>query len=149
MEPASAAVGVVSGAVALAAFAYQTAKFLVDIKDVWKNTTPSVSDLVSLCHAYRAAWLRIHQWAEQHITAKGGAESVFEHLEVHLESGNVVLSDVQGHFERLNLQHKNMWPLGRRTKVRAMLHQNAIHRHCDRISRQMVSLHLLLSAAQL
>ncbi len=147
MDPASVALGVVSGAAALAAMTIQTVTYLIGLKDTFKHADLIISDLVAACKAFEIAWDHIHQWATQHASRSEKSTVVFEQLLSYLGVSKCMLVRLQTDILSLSPTAKVQW----RSKGRkwTLLHEKMLRDHCERLHRQTSSLHLLLSTARL
>jgi hypothetical protein len=149
MDPASVVVGVVSGAAGLAALAISTTTYLIGLKDSYKHVELAVLDLVTTCQAFEIAWRRIHDWAEGHICQSADADPIFGELLAYHENSKIVLGALHSELQQLEVSPKTTWRLSPRRKARTVLHEKDLKDHSDRLNRQINSLNLLLSAAQL
>ncbi|KAK7890070.1 hypothetical protein LTR67_008535 [Exophiala xenobiotica] len=152
MDPASAAIGVVSGAAGLVALAISTTSYLLGLKDSYKTVEIVVLDLVTTCQALETAWRRIHDWASAQQLQSTTADSIFGELLAYHENSKIVLgalhSDLE-HADGASRSPGSSWRFGSRTKVRFVLHEKGLKDHGERLNHQISSLNLLLSTAQL
>lgn len=148
MDPASVVVGVVSGAASLAALAISTTTYLIGLKDSYKHVELVVLDLVTTCQAFEIAWRRIHDWAEGHM-CQADADPIFGELLAYHENSKIVLGALHSELLQLEVNSKTTWRLSPKSKARTVLHEKDLKDHSDRLNRQINSLNLLLSAAQL
>jgi hypothetical protein len=147
MDPASVAIGVVSGAAALAAMAVKTTTFLVGLRDSYKRTDLIILDLASACQAFEIAWVHIHDWANSHSSRATESSPIFEQLSSYLEVSKAVLETLQADLERFSSKVRSSWrSMSRKTVI---LHEKMLRDHCDRLHRQTSTLHFLLSTARL
>jgi hypothetical protein len=149
MEPASVVIGVVSGAAALTALALSTATYLMGLKDSYKHVEIVVLDLVTTCQAFEIAWRRIHDWAQDRVCQSVDPDPIFGELLSYHENSKIVLGALHSELQQLELNTKSTWRLSPKNKARTVLREKGLKDHNDRLSRQINSLHLLLSAAQL
>ena len=149
MEPASVVIGVVGGAATLAALAISTTTYLLGLKDSYKHVELVVLDLVTTCQAFEMAWRRIHNWAKGHMSQSADADSIFAELLAYHENSKIVIGALHSELQRLEVSPRNTWRLSPKSKARTVLHEKSLMEHSDRLNRQVNSLNLLLSAAQL
>jgi hypothetical protein len=149
MDPASVVIGVVSGAAALTALAISTTTYLMGLKDSYKHMEIVVLDLVTTCQAFEIAWSRIHDWAQGHMCQSAYADPIFHELHSYQQNSKIVLGALHSELQQLQLSTKSTWRLSPKSRARAVLHEKGLKDHSDRLSRQINSLSLLLSAAQL
>ena len=149
MDPASIVIGVVSGAAGLTALAISTATYLISLKDSYKSVGLVILDLVTTCQAFEIAWRRIHDWARARMIQSADADPIFAELLAYHENSKIVLGALHSELQQLEVNPKSMWRLSPKSKARTVLHEKDLKDHSDRLNRQINSLNLLLSAAQL
>jgi hypothetical protein len=149
MDPASVVLGVVSGAAGLAALAISTTTYLIGLKGSYNHVELVVLDLVTTCQAFEIAWRRIHDWAKGHMCQSADADPIFGELLAYHENSKIVLGALHSELQQLEVNPKMTWRLSPKSKARTVLHEKNLKDHSDRLNRQINSLNLLLSAAQL
>jgi hypothetical protein len=149
MDPASVVIGVLSGAAGLAALALSTYAYLLGLRDSYTHIELTVLDLASTCQTFEISWTCIHHWASDHQLHGAESRAVFEQLLSYSETSKIVLSALHSELQQLQPNSKTTWRLSPRTKARAVLHEKSLKDHSERLSRQINSLNLLLSTAQL
>jgi hypothetical protein len=113
MDPASAAIGVVSGSAALAALAVQITTNLLGLRDTYRDSELFILDLASTCQAFEIAWRRIHDWASSWLGASTGAQadSIFKHLVAYHETGSLVLRALDAELMKIMQPSNPVWRL--------------------------------------
>lgn len=149
MDPASAIIGIASGAASLAALAISTTTYLIGLKDSYKTVELVVLDLVTTCQAFEIAWRRIHDWAQARISQSTDVDPIFAELLAYQENSKIILGALHSELQQLEVNQKSIWRLSPKSKARTVLHEKDLNGHSNRLNRQVNSLHLLLSAAQL
>ncbi len=101
MDPASIALGVVSGAAALATMTVKTATYLVGSRDTFKQANLIILDLVAACKAFEIVWNHIHNWASSHVSRPTSSNLVVEQLLSYLELSKSLLVTLHADIERI------------------------------------------------
>ena len=154
MDPASAAIGVVSGSAALAALAVQITTYLLGLRDTYKDSEIIILDLASTCQAFEIAWRRIHDWASSWVgnPSETQADSIFRHLVAYHETGSLVLKALNTELMKITQPSNPLWrlsPKSKKNRFSVVLHRQGLKDHTDILNHQVSSLNLLLSTAQL
>lgn len=149
MEPASAIIGVASGAASLAVLALQVSRFMIGMKDAFDHIEIRLIDLVSLCRTLEVAWKEIANWASQQASHGEVSTAVLEQLQHCCETSKMVLEAVSKDFNQVSSKGKRTWQLGSKDKGRAVMHESNLREHGASLRGQINSLHLLISTATL
>jgi hypothetical protein len=154
MDPASVAIGVVSGSAALAALAVQITTNLLGLRDTYRDSEIIILDLVSTCQAFEIAWRRIHDWASSWVgkSSETQADSILRHLVAYHETGSFVLQALNAELMKITQPSNSLWrlsPKGKKSKFSVVLHRQGLNDHTNILNHQVSSLNLLLSTAQL
>ena len=156
MDPASAIIGIASGAAGLAAITAHIVTYLAGLKDVHRNARLIALDLASTCRAYELAWARIQDWAEVvDISGTAEAASAFiDELQRFLKDGEIILSLIKEDLHRLSSSPQLSWwrsnaSLTKKETASLMLHQKIVREHSERLNRQNNNLNLIISTMSL
>lgn len=155
MDPASAIIGISSGAATLVMVVGQTVQCLIDLCDSYRNARLNLLDLVTNLQAFKTAWTKVKDWASREVemNQKTQSDAAVEHLLAYVEMSKLVVDLICEDLNRLDVLTLNKKsPLRRwQNKVAALLflHEKTIRQHCERVHRQSASLNLLLSTLQL
>lgn len=155
MDPASAIIGIASGAAALVAMTGQLVSYLIRLRDDTRNLEVILLDLVLACQAYESAWTHIRTWLlESWDPGSDEGEPIIQEFCNFLEGGKVMMEFIRADLDRLSSTTKpGNWGHGLHLNgshtARLLLHKNTVVEHRDRIHCQNTSLHLLLSCAKL
>ena len=63
MDPASAIIGVASGAAGIVAITTQIIAYFICLRDNYQNALPIVLDLITTCQVFEVGWKRLRTWA--------------------------------------------------------------------------------------
>jgi hypothetical protein len=152
MDPASAIIGIASGAAALVAITSQVVSYIINLRDDNRNIPVILLDLVLTCQVYESAWVRIRTWLVEScdLSADEG-EPIIQELNNLLEGGKVMMELIHADLDRLTKAKYSPWweTLIGRSATQLLLHKHTVLEHRDRIHCQNTSLHLLLSCAKL
>jgi hypothetical protein len=155
MDPASAIIGIASGAAGLVALSLQTVTFLTNMYDTYKNVQLLLLDLLTACRAFEMAWTSIRAWVQSKQDDPGSiSPPALEQLNSYVTYSEIILDLLRTDLDRLFPGWKSQLRLitiQRSAKVSAKVvrHQSIIRDHCERISRQTSTLTLILSIIQL
>jgi hypothetical protein len=155
MDPASAIIGIASGAAGLVALCIQTLTFLSSVCDSYKNTQLAAWDLISSCEALKAAWTNVHIWLEEMQDKPNALSSLaLEQLKSLMGTSKFFMELLQKDLERLFpgwTSRLRLTATQRSVRLAAKLvqHQDIIRAHCERISHQSTNLVVLLSTIKL
>ena len=128
--------------------AIQVTKTLVGLRDSYEEAELVLLDLATTCRTFEIAWKRIHIWASDHMCQ--GVDPIFEQLLSYHETSQIVLSAFKAELQQLEPTSMNTTRrLSFKNKARSVLHEQSLKDHGDRLHRQISSLNLLLSTAQL
>jgi hypothetical protein len=155
MDPASAVIGISSGAATLVVMIGQTVQCLIDLCDSYRNARLNLLDLVTNLQAFKTAWTKVKDWAagEVGMSQKTQSDAAIEHLLAYVEMSKLVVDLICEDLDRLDIPTSNKKSPLRwwQNKAAALLflHEKTIRQHCERVHRQSASLNLLLSTLQL
>jgi hypothetical protein len=155
MEPASAIIGIASGAAALVAMTGQIVTYLINLRDDSRNTEVILLDLALTCRAYESAWTRVRTWVLESCDPNADeSEPIIQELQNFLEGGKVMMELIRADLNRFSSKsRRGSWWRGARPRgkhaAQLLLHKNTVLEHRDRIHCQNTSLHLLLSCSKL
>lgn len=156
MDPASAIIGIASGAAGLVAITAQVVTFLAGLKDAHRNVRVMALDLSSTCRAYKAAWTRIHDWART-VDGSGSAASAtsyIEELRNFLDDGETIVGWIKEDLDRLSSSGQLSWWRSNATRPRkqtalVVIHEKNVREHIERLSRQIINLNVIISTMNL
>ena len=156
MDPASAIIGIASGAAGLVAITAQVVTFLAGLKDAHRNVRVMALDLSSTCRAYEAAWTRIHDWARI-VDGSGSAASAMSYIEelrTFLDDGETIVGWIKEDLNRLSSSPQLSWwrsntTLTRKETALLVLHEKNVREHIERLSRQNINLNVIISTMNL
>jgi hypothetical protein len=161
MDPASALIGISSGAATLVVMVGQTVQCLIDLCDSYRNARLNLLDLVTNLQAFKTAWIKVKDWAsgEVETSQKTQSDAALEQLLAYVEMSKLVVDLICEDLDRLDVPTMNKksplrwWQNNARQSAKAaallFLHEKTIRQHCERVHRQSASLNLLLSTLQL
>jgi len=149
MEPASTAIGAVSGAIALAEVAFKIAQTVSDVIKKYQTVPLILHSITSNCKAIEVAWTRIHHWASAEIANHDGSDPIFEDLIMFVNAGRVILDALRQDLDLEEFTFKSTQTWSRMKRYRVMSKEKALKERCDQLTAQVSSLNLLLSATRL
>jgi hypothetical protein len=151
MDPASAIIGIASGAAALVAMTGQIVTYLVNLRDDCRNTEVILLDLALTCQAYESAWTRVRTWLLESCDPHADeSDPIIQELQNFLEGGKVMMELIRADLNRISSKsRRGNWWRGAHHGAQLLVHKNTVLAHWDRIHCQNTSLHLLLSCSKL
>ena len=149
MDPASAAIGAVSGAIALADVAFKIVQTVSGVIKKFQNAPLVLHSIVTTCKAIQVAWDRIHNWATSELANRDQGDPIFDDLIMFVEAGRVLLEALREELdlEEFSFQPKPNWT--RMERYHVVSKEQALKDCCGQLAAQVASLNLLLSAARL
>ena len=154
MEPASTAIGAVSGAIALAEVAFKIAQTVSDVIKKYQAAPMVLHSITIICKAIEIAWGRIHHWTSAEIANHESSDPIFEDLIMFVNADRVVLDTLRQDLdlEEFTFKPTQIWSRMERYQVmlkEKALKEKALKERCDQFTAQVSSLNLLLSATRL
>ena len=163
MEPASAIIGIASGAATLVSMIGQTVSHLVDLCDSYRNARLFILNLMTNLQALKSAWTNIKNWTTEgtRVDQTMQSDPTVEQLLAYVDLSKLVVDVICEDLDRLGVLASNKkssrrirwWQNDFRPNARAasqlVLHEKIISQHCERIHRQCASLNLLLATLQM
>ena len=156
MDPVSAVIGIASGAAGLVAIAAQLITYLTGLRESYQAARLMVLDLAATCQSFRAACVRVNEWATSacDVGSSTPSSSLLDQLMSFIELSKIILDTISSDIYELdgfNSQYvkRGLWFPSRKESRQLMQYQQRLHGHSEKLHHQISSLNLLLTTLTL